>query len=237
MTEKKLALWDRFCWEHRIRDTAVPLFASDASGRVTSVPFGKDARPILRRSSEMEGLLIREAGRVTAHEDNLSEGLLYMMHWQEACGRIVPLYIGRASKYGKGNGNISVNPLGIEKDMSKFARWGSGYAYHIGDLSAAACPGHDSARIAQKYRRWAERLFADAPSLTPTLRRPVYFWATAWSSASYNIWDDFGPCFLSFEEYLLIGVAAELFRHALLNDEGVNRPFSSAEASVSATEQ
>lgn len=62
--------------------------------------------------------------------------------------------------------------------------------------------------------------------MMPTLRRPVYFWATAWSIESYNIWHDFGPCFLSFEEYLLIGVAFELFPNVLLNNEGVNRPSS-----------
>jgi hypothetical protein len=108
--------------------------------------------------------------------------------------------------------------------MSKFGRWGSGYSYHIGDLSAAACPGHGAEKIVRKYVRWAQRLFSDAPALMPTLRRPVYFWATAWSAESYNIWNDFGSSFLSFEEYLLIGVASELFPDILLNDEGVNRP-------------
>ena len=231
MTDKKLALWDRFCKEHEIGETGVPLFACDAIARVACAPFGKDGRLILRRSAEMEALMVREAGRVIAQGDNRSEGLLYMMHWREDSGRIVPLYIGRAGRYGKGGGNISANLLGLENNTSKFGRWGSGYAYHIGDLSAAACLGHGSRKIVGKYRRWAQRLFFDAPALMPTLRRPVFFWATAWSSESYNIWQDFGPCFLSFEEYLLIGVASELFPDILLNEEGVNRPSSTAELS------
>nr|WP_217346322.1 hypothetical protein [Noviherbaspirillum sp. L7-7A]MBV0880729.1 hypothetical protein [Noviherbaspirillum sp. L7-7A] len=184
----------------------------------------------------MEGL-IRKVASTVMQEGSRSEGMLYMMHWRENSGRIVPLYIGRAGKYGKGGGNISANLLGIETDMSKFARWGSGYAYHIGDLSAAACPGHASEKVVQKYRRWAQRLFSDAPTLTPTLRRPVYFWATAWTPDSYNIWNDFGSCFLSFEEYLLIGVASELFPDVLLNNEGVNWPSPHAELPTLLAEQ
>lgn len=229
MTEQKFALWDRFCSEHRIRETAVPLFTCDDVGRVTSSPFGKDCRLILCRSVAMEKLIVREVGRVLLSGNNQSEGLLYMMHWRDDFDRIVPLYIGRAGKYGRTGGNISANLLNIEKDTSKFARWGSSYAYHIGDLSAAACPGHRSEKIVKKYSRWAHRLFSDAPAATPVLRQPVYFWATAWDRNSYNVWPDFGTCSLSFQEYLLIGVASELFPDTLLNDEGVNKP-SPAEA-------
>jgi hypothetical protein len=221
MNEQKLALWHRFCAEHRIREASVPLFACDDGGRVVSAPFGKNSRLILRRSPEMEALIVREV-RKTLSTDTRNEGLLYMMHWREE-RRILPLYIGRAGKYGKGDGNISANLLNVERDASKFARWGSGYAYHIGDLSAAACPGHGNDKVAKKYQRWAERLFFDAPAPRPTLRRPVYFWATTWNPDSYSIWPEFGSCFLAFQEYLLIGVAAQLFPEALLNDEGVNR--------------
>ncbi|WP_313706128.1 hypothetical protein [Massilia sp.] len=235
MTEQKQALWDRFCAEHRIVEASVPLFLCDDNGRAASVPFGKDGRLILRRSPEMEALIVREVGK-TLSIDTRNEGILYMMHWQDA-GRVTPLYIGRAGKYGKGGGNISANLRDIERDTSKFARWGSGYAYHIGDLSAAACTGHGSDKLVKKYCRWAQRLFLDAPAPTPTLRRPVYFWATAWSADSYSIWSEFGSCFLAFQEYLLIGVAAQLFPDSLLNDEGVNRSASTFVASPSGMEQ
>ena len=230
MFGQKQALWNRFCNEHGIFESGVPLFEHDAEGRVASEPFGKDGRAILRRSSAMEALVRREVNRVLAPGENCCEGILYMMYWREAPRQVVPLYIGRAGKYGRGGGNLSANLLGIEKDVSRFARWGSGYAYHIGDLSAAACPGHGGDKVVQKYQRWAQRLFLDAPALMPTLRRPVYFWATAWSQQSYNVWHDFGPCSLSFEEYLLIGVASTLYPDALLNDEGVNRPALSAQS-------
>lgn len=233
--EQKMTLWGRFCAEHRIREASVLLFACDNGGRVASAPFGRDGRLILRRSLEMEALIVREVGS-TLSIDTRNEGLLYMMHWLEE-GRVIPLYIGRAGKYGKGAGNISANLLDIERDTSKFARWGSGYAYHIGDLSAAACPGHGSGKLQKKYHRWAQRLFLDAPAATPTLRRPVYFWATAWNPDSYSIWPEFGSCSLSFQEYLLIGVAAQVFPHVLLNDEGVNRSTSPFVAVPSGIEQ
>jgi hypothetical protein len=170
----------------------------------------------------MEALIVRETGRVIA--EKVQEGLLYIMHWRDEAGRILPLYIGRAGKHGKGDGNISANLLNVGKDKSKFARWGSGYAYHIGDLSAASCLGHAPKTIVSKYRRWGQRLFLEAPAESPILRRPVFFWATTWGPDSYNIWNDFGRCSLSFQEYLLIGIASELFPDVLLNDEGVNRP-------------
>jgi hypothetical protein len=235
MNEQKLALWDRFCSAHGIQHAGVPLFACDDGGRIACEPFGKDGRSILRRSPDMEALIVREV-RKTLSRDTRNEGLLYMMHWRDG-GRIVPLYIGRAGKYGKGGGNVSANLLDIERDTSKFARWGSGYAYHIGDLSAAACTGHADGKVVRKYQRWAQRLFCDAPTPTPTLRRPVYFWATAWNPQSYSIWPDFGSCALAFQEYLLIGVAAQLFPDVLLNDEGVNRSASPFAVSPPGIEQ
>lgn len=51
--------------------------------------------------------------------------MLYMMHWRDPSGLVIPLYVGCAGKYGRGGGNLSANPLGIEKDVSRFARWGS----------------------------------------------------------------------------------------------------------------
>jgi hypothetical protein len=104
-----------------------------------------------------------------------------------------------------------------------FARWGSNSAYHVGDLSAVVCPGHAESRITPKYQRWAAHLFSDHPSARPLLRRPLYFWATAWGPASRSIWPEYGSSSLSFQEYLLIGVASDLFPEVLLNDEGVNR--------------
>ena len=51
---------------------------------------------------------------------------------------------------------------------------------------------------------------------------------------SPDIWREFGACPLAFAEYLLIGAAGLLFPGDLLNDEGVNRAASDAEAGAGA---
>lgn len=226
MDAEKLRLWDEFSARHQLNERAVPLFECDAAGRTVAAPFGRDGRLVLRRSAAMEDLLAGEVERAVASPAGGAgalEGVLYMMHWRDPSGRVLPLYVGRAGRYGRGGGKVSANLRAIHANGGKFARWGSNYAYHIGDLSAASCPGHSSGKVAPKYRRWADRLFADAPAPRPALRRPVFFWAAAWGPGSYSIWSEFGACSLAFEEYLLIGVASELFPDILLNDEGVNR--------------
>ena len=102
----------------------------------------------------------------------------------------------------------------------KFARWGYGYAYHIGDLSAVVLD-HDESKQLPKYERWAAELF-EKPQSDLRLRRPVYLWVRPWARDSVGPWRDFGATNLSFAEYLLIGLASNLFP-SLLNEEGVNR--------------
>lgn len=97
---------------------------------------------------------------------------------------------------------------------SKFARWGDGYAYHVGDLSACVLNGHSDAAKTLKYQAWANCLF-DGQSL----KKPVYFWAMSWDGKQTGIWEDFGETNLSFLEYLLIGVASKISPE-LLNKEG-----------------
>ncbi len=216
----KLELWGSFCERHAIVESAVPLFACHRHGAVETRRYGKDSRLILVRSPQMEGLVIGEVRKVLA-EGSRFEGILYLMLWLDG-RRVLPLYVGRAGKFGRGDGNVSANLLNIERNVGKFARWGSNYAYHIGDLSAVVCPGHDPSKVIPKYRRWADQLFEPARGGRQVLRRPVYFWCTAWSADSPSIWPEFGATSLAFEEYLLIGVASLLFPETLLNREGVN---------------
>jgi hypothetical protein len=144
------------------------------------------------------------------------------MHWLDAAGWVVPLYVGKAGCYGR-TGGVSANLATIRANTGKFARWGYNYAYHMGDLSAAALAGHTVDKVKFKYRRWAARLFINSAAGAPHQRIPVRFWCTGWGPASRNIWLEFGSCPLAFAEYLLIGVAGLLFPQELLNDEGVNR--------------
>ena len=217
----KEKIWNDFCLKNRVFDGAVPLF-EESSGLVQTFQYGKNKRTLLKRSEDMEALVSNEVKRLTDDFEartNLYEGIIYMMFWKDG-ESIVPLYIGKSEKLGLNKSDLSTN---LTDPRGKFARWGYNYAYHVGDLSAVVCEGHSPDKGTPKYRQWAEKLFTSYPSSAPALSQSVWFWAKAWKAGETGIWEDFGPTSLTFLEYLLIGVASDLFPEDLLNREGVNR--------------
>ena len=217
-------VWNKFCQRFKVVEQGVPLFATDAVGVVAHRMLGRDSRPILMRSPEMEALILAETAKLVGDWESGQhryDGLIYCMGWRQD-EKFIPLYIGKTETFGKGAGNLSANIKNLKTDKSKFARWGDNYAYHIGDLSACVLSGHVDGKQTIKYQAWADRLFANAPSLTPKLRRPVYFWATAWDKSMTGVWEKLGPTSLAFLEYLLIGVAGRV-TPVLLNREGIER--------------
>ena len=222
MPSYKLKLWIDFCNRFRIRENGIPLFHND-NGTVAISKVGRGTgRKVLQRSSQMEDLVIKEVRKVIQDYSGMQhryEGLIYLMYKTRG-DLVIPLYVGKSEKYGKGGGNLSANIENIERNRHKFCRWGYGYAYHIGDLSAVVCNGHPPEKKAQKYVRWADNLFRAYPTDKPMLKAPVQFWIMAWQKGETGIWPEFGPTSLTFLEYLLIGVASDLFPHRLLNDEG-----------------
>jgi hypothetical protein len=222
--DKKLAFWNSFCEEHDILDKGVPLFQC-VGDKVDVFPYGNNHRIILKRSQEMETLVVNEVEKVISDfkvGSNTYEGLVYLMFWKEGNG-VVPLYIGKSEKYGRKGGNLSANIENIRNNHSKFCRWGYNYDYHIGDLSAVVCEGHPENKIRSKYRKWAETLFESFPTSSPDLKRQTYFWITAWKLGDIAPWKEVGSTSLTFLEYILIGLASSIFPGTLLNEEGVNR--------------
>ncbi|GIW99319.1 MAG: hypothetical protein KatS3mg111_2652 [Pirellulaceae bacterium] len=151
----------------------------------------------------------------------MHDGILYMMLSRED-DRLVALYIGKAEIYGKKNRNLSANISDLDKGNGKFGRWGYNYAYHLGDLSAVTCPGHPPEKASRKYRAWRNKLF-NVDGDVVELKTEVLFWATLWGPESHSILSDYGSTKLANEEYLLIGIASDLFPEKLLNSEGRNR--------------
>tara|TARA_B100001564_G_C20666209_1_gene683926 strand:- start:222 stop:1010 length:789 start_codon:yes stop_codon:yes gene_type:complete len=247
---KKQQLWSDFKDRNEILQNCVGLLGNGSS--YETMKIGKNQREVFKRSNNMENMLLRERDKV--EEDyfngaNKYDGILYMIFTEgnvhrnrdSISSQVKPLYIGKAEKFGRGKvdkfgrkrNNLSYN---IKSDAA-FVRWGYGYEYHMGDLSAAILPGHNPKYIKKKYINWAKNMFAtdrnngefklDEYGL-PRLIQPVYFWCTAWQSPSddlpsRSIWQDIGKTRLAFEEYLLIGIASELFPKTLLNTEGHNR--------------
>jgi len=176
------------------------------------------------RSPEMEALILAETDKLVEDWESGThqyDGLIYCMGERQG-DQFIPLYIGKTETFGKGAGNLSANIKNLKTDKSKFARWDDNYAYHVGDLSACVLPGHADEKQTIKYQAWANQMFENAPSLTPKLHRPIYFWAAAWDKSMTGVWEELGPTSLAFLEYLLIGVAGRV-SSVLLNREGIGR--------------
>ena len=123
----------------------------------------------------MEALVLNETDKLVTNWKAGGEqydGLIYT-----ACvhddGERLRISIGKAETVGKGDGNLSANISNLHNDKSKFARWGDSYAYHIGDLSAVALPGHPPEKRTAKYESWAKALFESFPAECPRLKVPV----------------------------------------------------------------
>ena len=219
----KRRLWDEFVQTNRILEDSVPLFAV-VNGRVQTMGHGRNNRMVVVRSNEMEQLM-RGLGKnlVAEHASGAvkNNGILYLMLRQGEDG-IIPLYIGKAEVFGKREQNLSANISDLVSGNGKFGRWGYNYAYHIGDLSAVTLPGHPESKRSPKYVDWKDELF-DINGDHIRLRGNVRFWAAIWGPGRSSIWKDYGETRLAFEEYLLIGVASDLFPEHLLNREGRNR--------------
>ena len=221
-----LGLWNRWCSEQLIIEQAVPLFSYDENLVVRTRSIGSSSkRPVLCRHEDMEKLVLNQVSILnTDWTDGVHDydGLIYLM-FVGGNENVVPLYIGKAETFGKGDRNLSVNLRNLHTDRSKFARWGDNYQYHIGDLSAAVLAGHDAGKVSPKYEKWAGALFEDLEQRSLKLRQPVYFWAKAWKPTDRGIWAEMKPTRLTFLEYMLIGVASAAFGTTLLNNEGHNR--------------
>jgi hypothetical protein len=220
-------IWDDFCAVHHIAVNSVRLFASDKFGFVETREIGKKKkRRVLIRHGDMEKLILRETDILIndwSQGTHQYDGLIYIMHQGGDDGCVVPLYIGKAETFGLGGKNLSANICDLHSRTDKFARWGDNYAYHIGDLSAAALANQPVEKRNPKYIVWASKIFKNAPTERPQLVSDLYFWAKAWKSTDVGIWSDLSPTRLAFLEYLLIGVASTAFSGSLLNREGRNR--------------
>jgi hypothetical protein len=221
--DSKIELWNNFVCAHKIENHIVPLFDID-DGRVTVMPYGRDRRFVLKRSGKMESLM-RGLGSqlISQHAEShvTHDGILYMMLVREN-GKLKPLYIGKAEIFGKADGNLSANISDLATGHGKFGRWGYNYAYHLGDLSAVTCQGHSASKSTIKYTAWRDKLFIFRDGQVIP-RKETLFWATLWGPNCQSIWQQYGSTKLAFEEYLVIGVASDVFPNLLLNREGRTR--------------
>ena len=223
--ENQKNILEDFFSNQEVLRSSVHLFACNKKLEIESEQRGKKSiRTYLRRSDQMINLVSNELGKVIEDfkaKSNRYEGVIYMMFKKDKSQGIIPLYIGKAEKYGKSD-NLSEN---ISKGKGKFGRWGHGYAYHIGDLSAVVYD-HKDANQPKKYKDWAKSMFESYPASSGSklvLKEPIYLWMKAWERDSIGLWKDFGSTTLTFLEYQLIGVSTAVYPDSVLNKEGQNR--------------
>ena len=212
----KEEVWNEWTSRYVSTEEPTPLFETNEDLTVQYKNYGKDNRRILKRSPLMEERVRTEGRKVIKdweESDDNYDGLIYMMYWLKN-DEVIPLYIGKAGKYGRDSSGLSANLRGLRgTNTGKFARWGDSHYYHIGNLSAIVFD-HDKNQK-QKYKRWAKQLFEDGRKL----QHQTYFWVIAWGQ------DDTGP-YHDFEvplgqlEYQIIGLTSDLYSDKLLNKEG-----------------
>lgn len=176
-------------WVDRYVETQNPveLFETDEDLVVAYKEYGQNDRRILKRSEAMEQLLRREGRKVISDwssTDDTYDGLIYLMYWLKQ-GEVIPLYIGKAGKYGRDGESLSANFEDLRRQSTrKFARWGDAHYYHIGNLSAIVFDHEKNQK--NKYAKWAERLFEEGRRL----RQETYFWTNAWASEDLGLHED-----------------------------------------------
>ena len=193
----------------------VPLFATNEELLVETrnPPSGKTR---VCRSSAMEDAVL--AAVVEGLERPAWRGLLYMMAWGSR-DQFRPLYVGKVGRFGKTDGQLNANLKNLHSDKSKFARWGDGNDYHIGDLSQAlfGWPGYKAP--CKKYLRWSEVLFVEKSALR--LREPTSMLLVPWDEGHRGT--DGAECSLETAEGQAIELAIEEFGDIVLNVQGETR--------------
>ena len=168
---------------------------------------------LLCRHPEMENNMIDviETGLETANW----VGIIYIM----GIGKFpdfIPLYIGKADRKGVKH-PLSGNIKNIRGNKSKFARWGDGLDYHIGDLSHAMFGFEAYRKPTKKYGKWAETLFVQKNQ--PVLKEKVYFYVMPWYENSKGLSSLISS--LPAVEKEIIAIASEQFKNHILNVDGI----------------
>lgn len=230
MDRNRRTLWQDWVNDH-LPEGDIPLFETDDNLRVKTTRFGRgDAeRDVLKRGQEISKRIIDKASILEEDLESRSgqfEGLIYLMYWKED-QEIRPLYVGKTSKFNTTGYEINPNIESLATRENRFARWGYGKAWHLGELSNAILRSSwlESGEFTDKSinkKQWAETLFRPE---TRILRNQTYLWIDTWSV------DDEGPFSsktgthpnLAELEYQLIGLTDSLYPDLLLNEEGTNQ--------------
>ncbi|WP_318571209.1 hypothetical protein [Salinigranum marinum] len=223
----KAEVWEQWVDIHEF-DNSVPLFETNSDLVVQTERFGTGSheRDVLKRSGEVEQLVIDEAEKVESdfHERGRRyEGVIYVMYWIDSNADVTPLYIGKSGKFESNGYKLNPNLKSVRDRKSRFARWGYGTAFHLGELSQiyfnSSWESYGSVTNTSKGR-WIRTLFEPK---SRRLNQEVYLWMKAWEVGGvgpYTPGTGASP-FLEELELQLIALTWELFPEILLNTDGL----------------
>lgn len=190
-----------------------PLLATNDALEVQTHLRGRDLnRRLLTRAPGFDSTVTEMIE--TGLQDPTWTGLLYLMGTGDAQD-FKPLYIGKTERRGVVH-DVSRNIANIRRNADKFARWGYGLNYHVGDLSHALFDFAAYREPTPKYRRWAEILFDKFDP--PTLKVPVTVLWLPWHETSRGPSGLTGS--LAAAEKEVIALAGALHGDRLLNVDG-----------------
>lgn len=112
---------------------SVPLFETDGLTVRTHLRGRAKDRRVPTRSPDFDAAVIQLVEAGLARED--WTGLVYVMGTGEG-GAFTPRYVGKTERRGTRH-DLSRNMANIRHNPERFARWGYGLDYHVGDLSHA----------------------------------------------------------------------------------------------------
>jgi hypothetical protein len=133
-------------------------------------------------------------------------------------GGLIPVYIGRAEKLGRGDGNLSPNISDARPGRSgqRFGRWGYGESHHVGGLSSVVVDGQKNPRAVGSTAVQVADHRSPTHERSPGLDEGV---EDRQHEPVEGVWPDSSGRL----EFILIAVASAVFPEQLLNVEGVNR--------------
>lgn len=106
-------IWTRWCHTQKVIEHGVPLFQCSDETHVETRAVGKaGARWIVQRHRLMEEMILAQTEILVTdwkQSQHRYDGMIYLMFRKEVGSTVIPLYIGKAETFGKGNANLSAN--------------------------------------------------------------------------------------------------------------------------------
>ncbi|MBM7865986.1 hypothetical protein GTO89_06465 [Heliobacterium gestii] len=155
-----------------------PLFSVSKDLCVATKYSKSTEKKLLVRSPEIERAIISTVKKGVQRDD--WEGILFILG-TGLLPKFQGIMISITDRQGIKN-EVNENIKNIQSNYNKFARWGDGLDYHIGDLSHAMFQFEAYREPKKRYLSLAQQLFSSFEP--PVLKSQVYLYVLPWYADS-----------------------------------------------------